>query len=50
MNPNLAGVLAEKRLFLMKNKIDLYDSTNTAAIAFGVTVIVGLLVYIAFYK
>jgi len=34
----------------MKNKIDLYDATSKAAIAFGIALIVGLLIYIAFYK
>ncbi len=34
----------------MKRKLDLYDSTNIAAIAFGIALIAGLLVYIAFYK
>jgi len=34
----------------MKPKLDLYDSTNIVAIAFGVVLIVGLLVYIAFFK
>lgn len=34
----------------MKNKLDLYDATSKAGIAFGIALIVGLLIYIAFYK